>query len=295
MTAAAVPPAVAVEGGEVAIDCTPQYLRCFLSAGNLGDRLMIESLVRGVDLLCGNEAVPDADLEAWVGNMIGTGTARFLKMTPSSTPEDAIYDAAALPKLRLVMPEDWARSRFELARRAGYQGKPGPIPSARAVALLNDAVVEVWRSIRSRLVDLSRQSVIERSLLNYVAARKEHRDWLRSTAPQLALYDDAQVRAAANERVLRRDAAGLACRIIAEMALCTSPYGTGSRCSRTDLDFLGCGGCDASGMCRTERRVALRSSDAPAGHAPEWFLRISRVGCGGDRCADSRTLAADIP
>ena len=238
MPEAAVAPAVALEGREIAIDCTPQYLRCFLSTGNLGDRLMIASLVRGVDSLCGNQAVSDADLEEWVRNMIGTESARFLKMTPGRTPEDAIYDAAALPKLRLLMPEDWAWSRFDLARRAGYEGKPGSIPAAHAVVLLKDAVDELWKRIRSRLVDLSRESVIERSLLNYVAARKEHRDWLRSTAAQLALYDHAQVRRAANERVLRRDTAGLACRIIAEMALCTSPYGTGSLCSVTDLDFL---------------------------------------------------------
>ena len=87
-------------------------------------------------------------------------------------------------------------------------------------------------------MDLSRESVIERALLNYVAARKEHRDWLRSTAVGLALYDTAQVMAAANERVFRRDSAGLACRVIAEMALCTSPYGSGSACTGTDLDFL---------------------------------------------------------
>lgn len=238
MTETAVAPAVAVEGGEVVIDCTPQYLRSFLSAGNLGDRLMIASLVRGVDSLAGHPAASDADLEQWVRDMIGTESARFLKMTPSRTPEDAIYDVVPLPELRLLMPEDWAWSRFDLARRAGYEGKPGPIPSARAVALLNDAVEALWHRIRSRLVDLSRESVIERSLLNYVVARKEHRDWLRSTAAQLALYDHAQVRGTANERTLRRDTAGLACRIIAEMALCTSPYGTGSPCSATDIDFL---------------------------------------------------------
>ena len=238
MTETAVAPAVALEGGEVVIDCTPRYLRSFLSAGNLGDRLMIASLVRGVDSLAGHPAASDADLEQWVRDMIGTESARFLKMTPSRTPEDAIYDVAPLPRLRLLMPEDWAWSRFDLARRAGYEGKPGPIPSARAVALLNDAVGALWHRIRSRLVDLSRESVIERSLLNYVVARKEHRDWLRSTAAQLALYDHAQVRGTANERTLRRDTAGLACRIIAEMALCTSPYGTGSPCSATDIDFL---------------------------------------------------------
>lgn len=238
MPDAPVAPAVAVGGGEIAIDCTPQYLRCFLSAGNLGDRLMIQSLVRGVDSLWGNRAVSDADLNEWVDDLVESESARFVKMTPSRTPEDAIYDVAALPKLRLLMPEDRAWSRLELARRAGYQGEPGPVPSSQAGALLKDAVDELWGRIRSRLVDLSRESVIERSLLNYVAARKEHRDWLRSTAAQLALYDRARVTEVAKERVLRRDTAGLACRIIAEMALCTSPYGTGSRCSGTDLDFL---------------------------------------------------------
>lgn len=238
MPEAPVAPAVAVGGGEIAIDCTSQYLRCFLSAGNLGDRLMIQSLVRGVDSIWGNQAVSDADLMEWVDDLVESESARFVKMTPSGTPEDAIYDVAALPKLRLLMPEDRAWSRLELARRAGYEGEPGPVPSGDAAALLKDAVDEVWERIRSRLVDLSRESVIERSLLNYVAARKEHRDWLRSTAAQLALYDRAEVTRVANERVLRRDTAGLACRIIAEMALCTSPYGTGSRCSRTDLDFL---------------------------------------------------------
>lgn len=239
MTETSVAPAVAVESGEVVIDCTPEYLRSFLSAGNLGDRLMIASLVRGIDSLCGNPAASDADLNEWVRNAIGSQRARFLKMIPSKTPEDAIYDVAALPRLRLLMPEDRAWSRLGLARRAGYQGKPGPIPSARAVALLNDAVDELWQRIRSRLGDLSRESVIERSLLNYVAARKEHRDWLRSMAAQLALFDHAQVEGVANERVVRRDTtAGLACRIIAEMALCTSPYGAGSSCSATDLDIL---------------------------------------------------------
>ena len=231
-------PTVAVEDGEIVIDCVPRYLRCFLSAGNLGDRLMIASLVRGVDLLCGNEAISDADMDEWVQNVVGSDSARFLKMTPSQTLEDMIYDVATLPKLRLLMPEDRAWSRMGLARRAGYEAEPGSIPSYRADKLLKAAVDEVWRRVRSRLVDLSRESVIERSLLNYVAARKEHRDWLRSTAAQLALYDHERVKAAANERVSRRDTVTLACRVIAEMALCTSPYGTGSPCTGTDLDFL---------------------------------------------------------
>ena len=238
VTETPIAPTVAVEDGEIAIDCGPRYLRCFLSTGNLGDRLMIASLVRGVELVCGNEAISDAVMEEWVQSVVGSDSARFLKMTPSQTLEDVIYDAAPLPELRLVTPEDRAWSRMGLARRAGYEGGPGSIPASQAGKLLRAAVDEVWDRIRSRLVDLSRESVIERSLLNYVAARKEHRDWMRSTAARLALYDHEKVGAATNERVSRRDVASLACRVVAEMALCTSPYGTGFPCTVTDLDSL---------------------------------------------------------
>ena len=44
-------PAVSVEDGQIVIACTPGYLRSFLSPGNLGDRLMLASLTRGVDAL----------------------------------------------------------------------------------------------------------------------------------------------------------------------------------------------------------------------------------------------------
>ena len=44
VTETPIAPAVAVEDGEIAIDCVPRYLHCFLSADNLGDRLMIASL-----------------------------------------------------------------------------------------------------------------------------------------------------------------------------------------------------------------------------------------------------------
>ena len=164
--------------------------------------------------------------------------ARFFQFTPGQTPQDLIYDQARLPQLRLLMPEDHAWSRLDLVRRAGYECAPGVIPSCRARTTLEKAVDRVWERIRSRLIDLSRESVIEHALLNFVAVQKEHRDWLRTSAAQLALYDNSQVLAVANERAFRRDTAGLACRVIAEMALCTSPYGGGWLCTQSDLDSL---------------------------------------------------------
>ena len=231
-------PAVALEDGEIVIDCIKRYLQSFLSPGNLGDRLMIAAMVRGVDSLCGKEAVSEAALEEWVCSLVESDSARFLKMTPSQTMEDVVYDVAGLPEPRLVMPEDRAWSRFDLVRRAGYKGKPGAIPSSRTDRLLHAAVDAAWERVRARLMNLSRESVVERSLLNYIALRKEHRDWLRAAAARLAIYDAGQVMTASNERVVMRDQTGLACRVIAEMALCASPYGCGSVCTGTDLDFM---------------------------------------------------------
>ena len=121
----------------------------------------------------------------------------------------------------------------------GIRGQTGGYPFvAGPRALLHSAVDAAWERVKSRLMSLSRESVIERSLLNYVAVRKEHRDWMRSTSARLSLYDAEEVIAASHERVVMRDSAGLACRIIAEMALCTSPYDSGSACTGMDLDFL---------------------------------------------------------
>ena len=231
-------PAVALEDGQIVIDCKPRYLRSFLNPDNLGDRLMITALVRGAYALCGNPAPSDTVMGELVQTVAGSDDARFFQITLSRTPQDLIYDVVAFPPPRLLMPENQAWSRIDLVRRAGYEAAPGPIPSGRASAVLDKAVDSVWERVRSRLINLSRESVIERSLLNFMAIQKEHRDWYRTAAAQLALYDNAYVLAAANERAFRRDIAGLSCRVIAEMALCTLPYRAGSACTGADLDFL---------------------------------------------------------
>ena len=229
---------VAVEDGEIVIDCVPTYLRSFLGADNLGDRLMIAALVRGAYELSGYRVPSDRVITELVQTVVGSNDARFFQIAPSRSPQDMIYDVAALPRPRLLMPEDQAWSRLDLARRAEYESAPGPIPSIHARKILEKAVDAVWENVRARLINLSRESVVERSLLNFVTIQKERRDWLRSAGAQLALYDNANVLGVANERAFRRDTAGLACRIIAEMALCTSPYRASSACTGADLDFL---------------------------------------------------------
>ena len=231
-------PSVMVEDGGIVVSCGPRYLQSFLWPGNLGDRLMIAAMARGLETLCDSEPLPAAEMDEWVRTVAGSDNDRFLKMRLDRAPDDLVYDAAVLPELRLPMPEDLAWSRLGLAQLAGYEGNPGDIPYSRAAEVLNTAVDVVWRRVEERLVKLSRESTVERALLNYVAARKEDKDWLLAMGSRLAVYDAAQVMDASTKRVARRDNASLASRVIAEMALCTSPCNGGATCTETDLDFL---------------------------------------------------------
>lgn len=232
------PPRLALEDGQVVIECTPHFLKSFAEANNLGDRRMIAALVRGAHGITRRITPSEAEVAECVQTVVGSDDARYFQIAPSQTPQDIIFDLAGLPYSRLVMPEDEGWSKIDLVRRAGFESQPGPIPADRIGEILRNAVDEAWNRAKSRLLGLSRESVIERSLLNFVAISKEHRDWHRSAAAQLALHDPKEVLKVANQRAVRRDTAGLACRVIAEMALCTSPHRDGSDCTNTDLDFL---------------------------------------------------------
>ena len=231
-------PRLAFEDGQVVIECTSRFLQSFIGLTNLGDRHMVAALVQGAYGVTGRVLPSEIDLVEWVQTVVSSDDARYFQIAPSQAPQDIVYDLAALPSPRLVMPEDQGWSSIDLARRAGFEPEPGPIPAGRVGEILGNAVQQAWLRVRSRLLRLSRESVIERSLLNFVAVMKEHRDWHRSAAAQLALHDKSEVLRVANQRAVRRDTAGLACRAIAEMALCTSPYGSGSDCTDVDLDFL---------------------------------------------------------
>ena len=83
-------PDVAVEHREIVVDCHPRYLQSFLAPGNLGDRLMLAAMARGLEALCGSEPLPESAMEEWVRSVAGSDNDRFLKMRTSRTPNDLV-------------------------------------------------------------------------------------------------------------------------------------------------------------------------------------------------------------
>ena len=228
-------PRVSIQEGIVIIECNTEYLNGFTRADNLNDRLLIATFERGASLLYSRNSVSRDNV---VQTLVSSDSARFFQMYPCQTPEDQIFDLSPLPPSRFLMPEDQAWSRLNIARRAGYESTSGPISSSEACQILMKAVDCIWGRVRARLSNLSRESVINSSILNYIAIQKEHRDWYRTSSAQLALHDNSIVMNTLVYQESRRDITGLACRIIAEMALCTSPYGATAPCTDVDLDFL---------------------------------------------------------
>ena len=90
-------PAVTVEDGRIVVGCGPRYLQRFLEPGNLGDRLMIAAMARGLEMICRNEPLPNTAMEEWVQTVAGSANDRFLKIIPSRTLDGLVYGGATPP------------------------------------------------------------------------------------------------------------------------------------------------------------------------------------------------------
>ena len=231
-------PEVTLENDRIVITCTPPYLRTFSNSRNIGDRLAVEAMARGAHMLCSahdtNEAIHDL-----VDQLVQNDDARFFHAIPARTLREHVYAGIPLPQPRLATSEDTAWSRLGLARQAGWDGGSGPIPAEESPRILHGAVLAIWERIKDRLLELDRVSIVKRALLNYYAIEHDRATWRLTAAALLALYRDTRdVLQAAHYRESDRSLAGLASRVIAEMALCTSPLTNGSVCTDTDLDYF---------------------------------------------------------
>ena len=232
-------PSMEIRGTNVIIGCSGPYLQSFALARNLGERLMIETLIRGVCAVSKVPTLTATSTDEIVQAVVLSDEARFIHMTPAMTAEEMMHEAVLVPRPRHLSLEDRAWSRFGLAGQSGWISRSASISDTEAQELLNGAVSAVWRRIRSKLRTLDRYSVIERSLLNFEAIRKERREWHLAAAALLATHEDrAEVMQTANQEEWKRGIAGLASRVVAEMAICTSPLQAGTACSGADLDSL---------------------------------------------------------
>lgn len=231
-------PIVIVADDKIRIDCPIDYLRAFGRPENIGDQWMVEAIIEGACILVSST---DPTLAERMRSVIVTDTAsRHLHVLTPKTAADYILASAELPRPRLLQAEVRAWADIGLAQRCGIA--PGTArlveDKKEASRLLGTAVEVIWQEIRERLLLIDRTSVIEMCIDNHNAIDRDRGTWRHTAAAVLQLHPREEVLRAAVERESQRSEAGLCCRVIVEMAICTSPATGGRICSLDDFDFL---------------------------------------------------------
>ena len=232
------PPHVHCLGHDVIINCSLSYLSAFSQSTNLGEQLLAAAIIKGVSFMV-DEVLETKEIYTFVRDVVTSDSARFFHIIPTNSLEQQLLSAISPPAPRFQAPEDRAWSCRGLARQSGWTGIQAQDAVNEGKQLLDKATDILWSRIRYQLNGLDRGSVVQRALLNYQAVQHDRSVWRVSAAAFLALYGDtSNILRAAHEREGQRSLAGLASRVIAEMALCASPLRGGAACSDIDLDLL---------------------------------------------------------
>ncbi|WP_426169702.1 hypothetical protein [Sandarakinorhabdus sp. DWP1-3-1] len=232
------PPHVERSGNRISVRCGNDYLNAFARADNVAERSIVAGIAGAVATIAG-EAMTGAEAESFALEVIGSTSARFFHMFKPRTPTMQVYAAAGLSRPRLLQDEDIAWGRLQLAEAAGWTAGPGAIPFAQAPAILKAATVALLRRVEALMQQLDREALVMRLLINHDAVVYDRFSWQQTAAALLALYrDQADIIGASNGLEVQRGIAGLAARVLAEMAVCIAPVRGGRVPSDADLDQL---------------------------------------------------------
>ena len=236
--AAVAPPDVTITGNRIVVSCSNAYLKSFNQPENVGDRMMIRAIVEGATALAGL-TIAEGAVTDLVDAVIPVGSARFLHVLNADLPSSMTL-AGPLPRPRLLQEEVSAWTTLGLAHSLGADAVAGSVIGIdEAGVLAGKAVGHFWSLARARLEQIDRSSVIEKALLNHNAIDKDRMTWRHTAAALLHLHRDREdVIQTALDRESARALAGLASRVIVEMAVCTAPTTGGRICGRDDLDYL---------------------------------------------------------
>ncbi|MFK3888855.1 hypothetical protein [Sphingomonas sp. NPDC079357] len=261
-------PVVRLRNGAVELGCALDYLQSFRLADNVGDRRMVEALVKGAFLLAGRPFAA-GEIERIANDIVGGDVARFLHITAPQYAAQALLLGAPIDPPRFVAADVYAPMQIGLA---GLSGRPLPkklperLRGKDATNLIEDVVDALWARIKDRLLGLDREAFIVRCLENHDALQRDRYQSRLTAAAVLALHtrrDD--VVEASVRREGERALASLASRVLVEMAVCTSPVTGGSACSDAVFDEL-------VAQASTLVEIAGRSDEIHYGFSDEGLL-----------------------
>lgn len=229
---------VTVEGNVIRTTALDGFLASFRNPTNIGESLLVESLIVGACRLNGDTPSTDqiAELvsrivpDEWARDMHSFETLRFRHFVQDSVPNKAI----------LISKMDDAYSRIGLGWRKRQREAGSRVTGVdECCAYLNSVIDSIWEDTRSALKGYNREKLVMRLVGNHECIMKETDQWNRTARAILALNrDHAQAVAASIDRISRFNGGALSTRILIEIALCECPEEEGAVAGVLDIARL---------------------------------------------------------
>lgn len=228
---------VNVQGNEIHVRAAHGFLHTFRNPENVAEKLLVEALIRGSNLIAGNPE--HHGIDALRAQIVPNEWARQFHLFVARHFRDFVR--ASIPESPLLISdEDNAYSKLGLSRRA-KQSSVGPWVRGieECCALLNSVVDSLWEEMRLSLKRYNREQLIIRLFVNHEACAVATDQWLRTARAVLALHNDKDRAEAESTRQLAAlNASSLGSRLLIEMALCESPAESGDPVGDLDLTRL---------------------------------------------------------
>lgn len=213
----------------------------FNQATNIGERYILDALIRGLLALLNNcevTQIEDDSITILLNKVIGEEGTRVLHLFTSYDPVEQLM-AQKKRKPVFLAHEDFVFSKLKLSYGCADDGLKRIRNKDESGKFLHAVVRKLWSQIKSNLAQLNKDSVISELFHVHEAILYDREHWRRTALALISLYDenDEGLRVA-NKREADRTHTSLPIRALIEMALCECPMESGWPLSNWERDML---------------------------------------------------------
>lgn len=228
---------VAAAHNTIRVSVGKGFLSSFRAPTNMGEVLLLETLIRGANVLAGKQECEGIDeLKATIVPNEGARDCHFFEARQF---RDFVH-ASLKREPVLIAREDSAFLKLGLGWRVRDRRDGAWIRGVEECCKFLGLVIDsIWSDLREVLARCHCESLIMRLIENHESAMVRSDRWRRTARAVLSLHrDTAQTEAASIKRLSELDSTCLGARLLVEMALCECPESGGEEIGDLDLARL---------------------------------------------------------
>jgi len=213
---------VKVKGNSIIVFASKGFLLSFRNPTNLGEVLLVETLIRGANIISGRDEFED--IEELKAQIVPDEWARDVHFFMAQEFRDFVRTSIRRKPI-LISDADAAYSKLGLGWRVRDRTEGSWVRGVDECCLyLNRLIESIWEDVRGELKSYSRESLVFTLYENHEATMLETDQWLRTARSVLSFHrDTAKAEAESAMHIAELNASSLSTRLLIEMALCEAP------------------------------------------------------------------------